>query len=484
MTRKTVTTFFTGAKYMSYEPVSSGYAVISDPDYVPATFDYDIDNMAEMFDVEPATDEDGDLLGDDKRASFGAFPYIGEITAAVHVFSYIASSATHNSEMTKLMGDLSSIGFSDEDEQDMDIWTDADMEGIGTADASDAEGSATASDAEGGKVSHFKLSILVKFDETFYGGVRFMLGVIVAYGGGKGYETQRNPYRSMGEMHRMGKDQANVAKVEGNNIIATGMSNGDPLDKKNISKMGGFHFEFHAYVGIYIDFGYIELKELDSNGNPQKSHDAVFMGAGGFIGFGGNVGYTFAFVIVCIPCYFNAEAGLDITMFLGTTADPNKTLDEYEKLDDFKDKSQVHAQDYSFNFDFHGRIYLSVTFGVGIYKLIGIRVTGELAFEFGYSNKVCDWWPELFDSGWGYVMEAGFAGTIDLVVTSIDLYSASWPLPVGGGYLRYFQELRRANKCISYVEKGISDGHGSQAITSARHLRKCREPRGIRHKAA
>ena len=74
------------------------------------------------------------------RASFGAFPYIGEITAAVHVFSYIASSATHNREMTRLITDLCVMGYSDDEEQDLDVWNDADFEGVDATEATDAEG--------------------------------------------------------------------------------------------------------------------------------------------------------------------------------------------------------------------------------------------------------------------------------------------------------------------------------------------------------
>ena len=469
--KRTVTYAFTGQEQMRYEPVSTGYAVISDPDYKAQVFEFDVDDFAEMFNVEPASDEDGELLGDDQRASFGAFPYIGEITAAVHVFHFVASSLTHSAEMSRLMGDLASMSLDDEEEAGFD-WTDADMEGVSGAEAN--------SDGKGGAMQNILVDILIKFDETYYGGVRFMLGVIFSYGGGAGYRAQKNPFKTAYNMKaaNLWNDQVNAsqsATSSGQTLINTNKEKGLFGGKKSMSLYGGLHFEFHAYVGVYIDFGFIELKELDANGNPQKSHDCLFMGAGGFLGFGASVGYTWYFCIPPgIPAYINLEAGLDLSIFLGTTADPNATLDSYQSYDDFLNADKIKGQDYSFNFDFKGKIYAGGSFGIGIYKILGVRVNAEVVFEFGYSNKVCDWWPQLFDTGWGYVMEAGFSGTVDLLITSIDVYSASWPLPVGNGYLRYFQEVRRANKCVSYVETGIEDGHGTQADRDAAY-QMCRE---------
>ncbi|MBR3297142.1 MAG: hypothetical protein IKI65_04815, partial [Firmicutes bacterium] len=466
--KQTVTTAFTGEKQMVYDPVSTGYAVISDPDFKTQVFDYDIEDVASLLGVEPKTDEDGNLLADDKRASFGSFPYIGAITAAVTVVSRVVSSATASAEMDSLMADLESMG-GDDDEDGLDFGDDEIAGG-------------NAGGEGGGYTQSFVFSILVKFEETFYGGVRFMLGVVVSTGGGSGYSSQRNPYHSVGSF------KAAYAENQTYNAIQNAYGLASDLDQaynvsrighsaaygaRNLSNFGGPYFKIAVYVGIYIDFGYIDLS-MTKDGGVGKSHDAVFMGAGGFIGFTGGVGYTWPFMLGPIPAYVNVEAGMNVTFFLGASADPNKTLAEYEKLDDFKNKSQVHAQDYSFNFEFKGRIYVSGTFGVGWYKILGARITVELVFESGYSNNVTDWFPDLFDTGWGYVTEAGFTGTIDLVITSIDVYSASWPLPLADGFMYYFQEVRRANKCISYVEKGIEDEHGT-AADRATALQKCRE---------
>ena len=458
--KKTVTKFFTGEKFMRYDPVSTGYAVVADK-FEPQTFDYDLDDLAEFLNVEPQTDEEGNLLDDGKRASFGAFPYIGEISAAVHVFSKVVSSSTATAEMDSLMSDLESMGGDDE-EEDMDFGDD------------EVSGGSHGGEGGGSTVS-FAVNILVKFDETFYGGVRFMLGVIVSTGGGNAYKNQKNPFHTANTMKAaLGRAVETGYDVAGELISKTNKSPGAFGSRQFIgSNFGGPHFKIAVYVGFYIDFGYIELTNT-KDGKVEKSHDLVFMGAGGFIGFAGAVGYTWAFAIGPVPAYVNVEAGLNVTCFLGSSADPNKTLAEYEKLDDFKNKDKVHAQDYRFNFEFKGRIYVSGSIGVGFYKILGARITVELVFEAGYSNNVTKWFPGLFDSGWGYVTECGFTGTIDLVFTSIDVYSASWPLPLADGFMYYFQEVRRANKCISYVLKGVEDEHGT-AVDRAAAVEKCRE---------
>ena len=125
------------AQPMCYDPVSTGIAVYADPDYEPQTFDYDIENVASMLGIEPQTDEDGNLLDDENtRYSFGSFPYIGEITAAVHVFSRVASSATCSAEMDSLMADLDVMASGDD-------WDDVDDDGGSGESSSSSAGGVT-----------------------------------------------------------------------------------------------------------------------------------------------------------------------------------------------------------------------------------------------------------------------------------------------------------------------------------------------------
>ena len=61
---------------MYYDPVSTGFCVISDPNYKPQIFQYNVDNVAELLGVTPQTDEDGNLLDGDTNYSFGSFPSV------------------------------------------------------------------------------------------------------------------------------------------------------------------------------------------------------------------------------------------------------------------------------------------------------------------------------------------------------------------------------------------------------------------------
>ena len=426
------------AQPMCYDPVSTGIAVYADPDYEPQTFDYDIENVASLLGIEPQTDEDGNLLDDENtRYSFGSFPYIGEITAAVHVFSRVASSATCSAEMDALMADLDVMASGDD-------WDDVDDDG--------GSGESTSNSA-GGAVQNYTLNILVKIDETVWGGVRFMFGVIITTGGGQGYNRQRNPYQNINSMIAANQynDQYSAMQSASDFVVA---DRNLPTSRGNLSEYGGAYFKFSAFLGFYLDYGYVEIS---TDNGAEVSHDMVFMGAGGFIGFGGSVGYTWPFMAGPIPMYVNVEAGLNLTFFIGSEGNPQKTLQS------FKTDKEMHGQDFQFNFEFKGRVYVTGCIGVGLYKVFGVRISVTVAFEAGYGNNITDWYPNLFDSGWGYVTECTFTGTIDLMITSIDFYSATWPLPLADGFLYYFQETRRANKCIGWVEAGIQKGEGSDS---------------------
>ena len=418
--------------YMVYEPVSTGIAVAADPDYTPQTFDFKLENIAGQLGVVPQTDGDGKLLDDDTEYSFGSFPYIGEITAGIRVFSKLVNTIAASRDMDALMSDVDFMA-SGNNGDDLSY---ADPINSGSKD----------------KMS-WGVNVVFKVEETAFGNVRFLFGAILS--GGKGYERQRNPYQSVDTLinefsfAELGNVAAGII-MAGINAHKTGITTS--LSQGEMSDFGGAHFSFGAFLGFYLDYGYVEIS---TNGGTEKSHDMVFMGAGGFIGFTGGIGYTVAFMAGPVPMYFNGDAGLLVSFFFGSAGDPAKTLES------FKTDPELHGQDFSFNFEFHGRFYISATLGVGFYKILGVRVTVTLAFEAGYGSNITDWYPSLFDSGWGYVTEATFTGTIDLVVTSIDLYSATWPLPLSGGFLYYFQEMRRANKCIEYVEKAIEKGEGS-----------------------
>ena len=463
---------------MVYDAVSTGYGVYADPNYQPMVLNFKPEDVASILGVEPKTDEDGALLDDDTRNSFGAFPYIGQITAAVGVVSKVVATVTKTEDADKMLEDLknapdpaSLMTGNETDEDGNPILVDEDtFDGLSGEIGNDAGQKST--------TYAFLFSLFFEITDTPYGGVRFMLGVIVGIGGGKGYSRQKNPYQNSKifagkfkehpstETHDIGQVATEVSSQTGevigkvggnvieNSLIHGVKSMGTPAQNLNLSEYGGFYFKFTAYIGVYLDYGYIEISKA---GGTEKSHDMVYMGAGGFIGFSGSVGYTWAFMIVVIPVYANVEAGLGVTFFLGSSADPNKTLES------FKNSKELKGQDFGFYFEIKGNIYVSGTIGVGLYKTFGIRITVSVGFELGYSPNITKWYPDLFDSNFGYVSEVTFTGTIDLFITSIDIYSASWPIPLADGFMYYFQEVRRGNLCISYVENAMRNTEASEA---------------------
>ncbi|MBO4897862.1 MAG: S-layer homology domain-containing protein [Clostridia bacterium] len=468
-------------KDMVYDAVSTGYGVYADPNYSPLVLDYKVEDVASELGVLPKTDEDGDLLGDDDdtRYSFGAFPYIGQISAAVGVVSKVVATVTKSEDAEAMLEDLknapdpASLTGTGVDENGNEIEIDP------TEDDFDEAAGDTGNDAGQKSTSYtFLFSLFFEVQETSYGGVRFMLGVIAAVGGGKGYSRQKNPFHNKGSFLKRFKQPVStdtytigaggsslnektgeLTKV-GGNVIENDLIHGNNKymgtsgQGYSVSDYGGPYFKITAYIGVYLDYGYIEISK---NGGAEKSHDMVYMGAGGFIGFSGTVGYTWAFMLVVIPAYVNVEAGIGVTFFLGSSANPNKTLES------FKNSKELKGQDFGFTFEIKGNAYVSGTIGVGLYKIIGIRVTVGLGFELAYSPKMSDWYPGKFDSDFGYVSEISFTGTIDLFITSIDIYSASWPLPLADGFLYYFQEVRRANLTISYVENAMKNTEASES---------------------
>ena len=407
---------------MIYQPVSSGYAVITDQDYEPETFDYKLDIQAMLKDGL-AEDEEG---SEDTRYSFGKFPWLGEITAVICTFSYFASSG-YNNTAQMILDDLELM---EDNSQDAEL-----MEGV--------------------LPRRWALSAAAVFKETPYGGVRTMIAVAGSFGNSQ-YSKTANPYRTFEEMQDYMMEGAHIG---GKQLIYKEHTN-SVSSKRNFirSELGGPYIYFTVYVGIFIDWGFIEVAKTDGSGETEISHEAVFLGAGGF--FGGKLtgGYT-QYGFIPLPVYFNLEADIDITVFLGSSADPNKTLQSFYDTKDHK------GQDFKFQLELLGEVGARLTIGAGYYKLVGLRATGGLGLQTGYSLRMSDWYPGLEGTDFvSYSTDAMFAGTIDLVVTSIDLYSASWPLPLGYGWLQYFQQMRRANALIHFINEGINDGDGSAEV--------------------
>ena len=169
-------------KDMVYDPVSTGYGVYADPNYEPLNLNVTFDDVAAMLGVEPKTDEDGNLLDDDTRYSFGAFPYIGEITAAVRCVSKVVATATMGADAEEMLKDLQNMpdaaAFTDKYDDDGNLISSGDE----LYDDYLADGNADVGTDSGSKSTTFPVlfSIFFETQNTTYGGVRFMIGVIAA----------------------------------------------------------------------------------------------------------------------------------------------------------------------------------------------------------------------------------------------------------------------------------------------------------------
>ena len=412
---------------MVYQPVSTGFAVIADQDYVPTTFNYDV-NIAEMLDssIEGVQDDEGG----NRRANFGQFPFFGAITAAVKVFTYY-SSANKYSEAKQIIDDLEDMDESGE---------------LGGDDAELMESVAVP--------TKWTMSALVVMKDNYYNGMRILVGVAMTTGNGK-YQKRANPYRSFKSTQEYTRGDVDIDNPD-NLIMKSGPQNTKAQNRNVIkSEFGGGYITFSVYVGFYLDFGYIEIMDEEENGKYEISHDIVFMGAGGFIGAQFTAGYTWYIFPWGIPMYANLEAMLRVTLFLGASADPNKTLEKA-----YYDNDQQTGEDWGFNLEVDGRAGVYLTLGAGFAKVASVRATGGLGLHAGYSLRMSDWFPNLTGANTlSFATDAMFSGGIDTPFGSYDLWSASWPLPWGYGWLQYFQQMTRANNLIHFIKQNIDEGY-------------------------
>ena len=476
-----------GNDLMYYAPVSTGYSVIADRDYTPQTFDFNINSLAEAFQIRSPSNisEDGELksadaslMDDDTRYSFGSFPFIGEVTAMVNIFTTLSNSMMGTGtkaiiddldrsaalEQTKQnitqedkdayikdhWGDNPDSSFSIDQDQMMNEIAEDKLANDGLFDTDD-DGDNNGNDSgKGGKTTSWKVNVAFQIKETSYGGVRFMLAVVVSTGGGKGYESQKNPYSSAtyAWQYFTGPESSSAANLASGAIDLISGDNLLTRAEELRSSFGGPYFTISLYVGVYLDYGYVQIEK---NGGTEISHDMIFMGAGGFFGGRGTVGVTVPIMLIVLPAYFNGEASLALSFYLGASADPSQTVDS------FYETKELSGQDFGFNFESNGAVQATATIGIGIYKVLGARVSAGVVFDAGYGLNMAEWYPNV-GTDWGYTLDATFSGSIDLIITSIDLYSFSWPTGVAYGWTEYFQEVRRANLLITYVRNGVNKG--------------------------
>ncbi|HAG04226.1 MAG TPA: hypothetical protein DCG28_02190 [Lachnospiraceae bacterium] len=455
---------------MQYAPVSTGYSVITMPGYEPPVFDYNVPDFAEVFQINnDKVDADGmptevdgeayqsnvdmhnndielmsDNNNDDTRYTFGQFPYMGKVSAG---FNFLCKMSTTKwtKEGAMIMNKLSVM---EEDHYQA---------------AEDELGS-------GNYLSRrVKWDLFFVTEETPWKGVRFMFGVVFSYGngfaGGEGmtYRRMTNPFDAMANqrMH-LAQVFSRIFDSEaggGGSYKGIKLINNKPEFREGVSKyqalcaFGGPHFMIGVYAGIYLDFGYVEItKKVDGTEKTEISHEMVFMGAGGFLGATGSIEFSVPIAIG----YVNIDGTVDVSIYPGSEADPNKTIDTIKN----SGGQTLKGQDFGFNFEFKGSVSAGLTLGFGIYRVVGLRGRGGLTFEFGYGRKMAKWFPDV-GTNWGYELDYTVSGTLDLVVTNLELFQFSWPSGVEGGWMSYFTRVRQGNLLITFINLGINKGNGT-----------------------
>ena len=409
--RRTGVNAFAGVD-MVYQPASTGFAVIADQEFTPKTLELGYD-FADFLAPDGLQDEG-------RRRSFGQWPWLGEITATIHTFNVLSSAVSGRAAQDII--------------DSLNIMADEGM-------MSDGEAELMADS------STWAISAMAAIKETSYGGVRIMVGVAFTTGS-ESFRKTANPYAAK-------KTWSDWSSYMTGPVQGAGDAD-KVLTRDFKNTFGGPYFTFSIYFGLYVDFGYIAIQDTDENGHTEISHDHVLMGAGGFIGGKLTGGYTFVSYMRC-PWYFNFEAALDVTAFIGKSADPNKTLEE-----SYTNSDQVFGNDWGFNLELIGRGTFAATIGFGLYKIVGGRATATLGINVGLSNRIRKWYPDLDGPDWiSYSTDFTASGTADFIFGSIDLFSVSWPLPLNEGWMGWFQQATRGEKLILLANKGINKGRGS-----------------------
>ena len=417
---------------MWYDPVSTGIAVIADREYEPETFHYELD-VPTLLAVK--VDDDGNLVeGEHHRTSFGRFPFLGQISAAIKVFTLwrtLKSDADYEAE--QILDDLEDMG-----DGELMMWNPLVDKQIA-------------------------MTALVRINNLPYGGQRIMFAVVATTAVGS-YKNVLSPFNAASYFNDMtwgfGNKEGSGEQL-GHSPKLIHQDNRDPNARSKMkSEIGGPYGRFSLYVGIYFDFGYIEEVVDDGDRETHLNHDLLLMGAGGFIGGQVALGWTWQWFPFGVPMYLNIEGAVSATLFLGASANPELTLEGYNKTanhtgDDFRFQAELLLQGS-----------LSATGGLGLYKTVGFRLTLSVGIEAGYNKLMPVWYP--LATSWGFTTAFTITGGIDIVqgpiCISYDFASFSWPLPFGYGFMQFAQQARRGTVLLTTLYTKIDDKNVSKEV--------------------
>ncbi|MBQ3708113.1 MAG: S-layer homology domain-containing protein [Clostridia bacterium] len=422
---------------MVYDPISTGVSVFTMEDYEPETFEFNITNFQSFMQTG---------AGGDTHASFGQFPWMGQITAAIRSFNFLRKMSG-DTTAAEIMEDVDELGGGD-----FEPYTPEDDGLIAGAEGNLGKG------AGDPRLKGIGFSMFFDISYNTYGAVRFKLAAVATKGLMGHYQRMVDPYRSWKNARELSSFASSAeAAAEGNvvgNIERVVWSYDKEVMRQNQSEWVGGYLTFAVYVGLYLDYGYMCIDTyVPGSDKPQTTTDMVFMGAGGFIGARINAGYN-GLVPGAPAIYYNLEAQGSVEVYFGRGADPEKTRQAFESAEHHS------GQDFGFTFEFKGRVQATGAFGIGYYKIFGARAGVTLGMDFGYSNQMAEWLPQI-GTGWGLTTDVTFFGELNLMFITIPVFSYSWPLPLSAGWGEYMQEIQRGQKCIQVVEKQINKGKGS-----------------------
>ncbi len=442
---------------MCYDPVSTGYAVISDTEYEPVLFDWNVPvdaesmlgsgGVIEQAGGDPALWDapyDEALLQEGSRTTYGEFPFIGELNFFIRILGRIGGGNVHSrmlADMVMAAGDTS-------------------LEESFDSSLSSDDGEMMGSFLEGKPV---RLGITMKFASLPYGGTRFAFAFTLTSGNDNWVKHMSNPWEDTGAagrvfaMYDSNPDAARLAKQWNNKrTIANGF-------------FGTALFSLTFAVGFYLDFGYLNITTTDAAGHSTVKHDCVYLGGGGLIGFIGNIRNTVP-VATPVPMYIGGEAEATIMLFLGSGKDPNKTLER------FKEDRELDGLDYGFTYQLTGSLSGKGILGVGFDQALGLRGNLGVKIEMIYSPTFEKWFPHNWyftKRPFSYGASLTMSGYLDAVFVNIPLATFSVPITFQG-YLHLFNQMRIGARVVRYVQEGVNelleDGKGDPEV-----IRSCTE---------
>ena len=469
---------------MTYDKVSTGFSVITDLDYDPAVFDWDLDLTPEGLGLDEAALE----ADDDTKAAFGKFPFLGAIKMSIRCWGVLKkvkalSQGFHSTAERAALEMNQDLAEFEEDYSDLDSDGDAALLGVGALNPLKY----LSGDSN--------IAMLLDVQELPYGGVRMKIGIAMITGNAtymkrnKGWTSfidfintrvEDEPgvdYNNMQQIGDPGEPDELEAQLQIQQLYSPmdtlkgqffgfkGFTKSEHL--KNTlngrraqafhSRVGGPYLSIGVFIGVYFDFGYIQNYRTNADGtrSPVGKPEYLCMGTGGFLGGNFTVGYMWPFLLWVVPCYAGIEGTADLTFYLGKGGNPQLALEDFESS---QDGLQLTRDKWNWQFDIVIKGAVTAYVGVGVASVLGARFNFGVEILFTYSPKMLDWYPGL-NSKTGVKTNFVMSGVLNLILVNLPLYTYSYPLPLDSGFESYFRAVHTAYNVISYIRNNMTEFH-------------------------